>query len=143
MDLVHYFFYFGVALVECLTFAQMERPRDWFGYSVACFVLSWVLYAYDYRLILRQRSAFDHGPPERALYQHILATQRFEMSVLMPAGLAYSLVAYLLVVSRPQLATTLAVIQLGFTLGFVASFVRNFTRRQQLLSAAALGDESR
>src|SRR5439155_388957 len=26
MDLVHYFFYFGVALVECLTFAQMARP---------------------------------------------------------------------------------------------------------------------
>src|SRR5262249_15360659 len=39
MDLVHYFFYFAVALVECLTFTQMERPRDWFGYSIACFVL--------------------------------------------------------------------------------------------------------
>jgi len=41
MDLVHYFFYFGVALAECLMFTQMERPRDWFGYSLACFALVW------------------------------------------------------------------------------------------------------
>src|ERR1041385_6293095 len=37
MDLVHYFFYFGLALVECLTFGQMERPDAWFGYSLVAF----------------------------------------------------------------------------------------------------------
>ena len=56
MDLVHYFFYFGIAFLECLTFAQMERPADWFAFSLACFVTAWVLYLYDYRLIQRARS---------------------------------------------------------------------------------------
>src|SRR5437867_9914850 len=59
MDVVHYCFYFVLALLECLTFAQMDRPRDWFGYSLACFVVTWGLYAYDLRMILQRRAAFD------------------------------------------------------------------------------------
>ena len=35
MDLPHYFFYFALGLLECLTFGQMNHPRDWFGYSIA------------------------------------------------------------------------------------------------------------
>ena len=140
MDVVHYFFYFAVALVECLTFSQMERPRDWFGYSIACFVLASVLYVYDFRLILRRRPAFEATPAARALYAHILHAQRFEMAVLMPAGLLFTVLAWLLVVTSPGRATALAVVQLAFTLGFVANFVRTFGRRQRLISACMESD---
>ena len=57
-------------------FAQMERPRGGFGFSVACFVLSWLLYVYDYRLILQRRSTFEDTAPRRTLYQHVLDRQR-------------------------------------------------------------------
>jgi len=99
-----------------------------------------VLYVYDHRLILRRRSTFEESAPGRALYRHILGRQRFEMLVLMPAGLAYSGIAYALVTARPDRATMLAVIQLLFTMGFVISFVRNFSRRQRLISACAVGE---
>src|SRR5689334_5658990 len=52
MDLGHYFFYFTLALLECLTFAQMEHPAAWFAGSLACFLVTSILYVYDYRLIL-------------------------------------------------------------------------------------------
>ena len=39
MDLPHYFFYFAVGLLEMITFAQMEHPRAWFGWSCVFFVL--------------------------------------------------------------------------------------------------------
>src|SRR5881396_1682279 len=56
-DLVHYFFYFGLAFCECLTFMAMDRPRDWFGFMLVSFLVTWALYIYDYRLVLRQREA--------------------------------------------------------------------------------------
>ena len=39
-------------------------------------------------------------------------------------------------------STTLAVIQLLFTIGFVVSLVRNFTQRQRLISVCTEGDTS-
>jgi len=140
MDLVHYFFYFAVALVECLTFTQMQRPRDWFGYSIASFALSTALYVYDARLIRSRRPAFAGSDAARALYAHIAGSQRFEMGVLMPAGLAFCIVAYGLVARDPARATALALVQFGLTLGFVANFVATFRRRQQLISACMGSD---
>ena len=137
MDLVHYFFYFGVALLECLTFMRIEQPREWFGFSIACFLLSTVLYAYDDRLIARRQSEFEGSAEHRALFRHIRAGQRFEMRVLMPAGVLFNVLAWALVGARPAAAGVLAVTQFLFAAGFLVHFVRNFARRQQLISACA------
>ena len=67
-------------------FASMGRPRDWFGYSLASFVVTWTLYVYDYRLILRQRGPLASDAAGRAVYEHVIRRQRHEMWVLMPAG---------------------------------------------------------
>ena len=143
MDLVHYFFYFWIALLECLTFTRMGHPRDWFGFSIACFAVNLVLYAYDFRLILGKSAAFDRSPSQRALFRHILRGQRFEMLVLMPLGLLYySLFAYVLITRRPTTATTLALFQLLLTLMLVISFVRNFTQRQRLITECAEDEET-
>ena len=137
MDLVHYFFYFALALLECLTFAQMERPVDWFGYSVACYVLSWTLYLYDYRLMTGRRAAFESNEPRRRLYAHMLSQQRVEMFVLIPAGLLFNALACALVGARPAAAPALAWTQLAFTGWFVANLVHHFARRQRLITEAS------
>ena len=137
MDLVHYFFYFGLALLECLTFGQMERPRDWFGYSVACYVVSWALYLYDYALMRSRSAMFEASESRRHLFAHILAQQRLEMLALIPAGLLFNGVAYGVVCAHPGTAPVLAWTQLVFTLLFLASLVRNFSRRQRLITDSA------
>ena len=135
MDLVHYYFYFGVALLECLTFTRIGHPHDWFGFSIACFGLSTALYAYDFLLIRRRRADFEGSAPRRALYEHIRRGQRFEMLVLMPAGLVFSVAAWMIVGARPSAATPLAVAQFALSVGFLANFLRSFGRRQQLIGA--------
>jgi hypothetical protein len=135
MDLGHYFFYFALALLECLTFAQMERPVAWFGGSLACFLVTALLYLYDYRLILARRETFADSSPRGALYAHILVHQRMEMRFLVPAGLLFSFVAWLLVRGNEGLALPLALVQLVFTLVFVANFSHSFGARRRLLTA--------
>ncbi len=137
MDLVHYFFYFGLALLECLTFTQMGHPGDWFGYSVVFFIVGLGLYVYDYRLILQRRHLFADGEGRQALYQHILHRQRLEMFVLMPAGLVFSVIAYLLVSREVTPPFPIALIQFLLTLAFMVSFVSSFSRRQRLITACA------
>jgi hypothetical protein len=137
MDLVHYFFYFALALLECLTFTHMEHPRDWFGYSVAFFVVSWGLYVYDFGLIVRRRAMFADSQARRALYEHIFNRQRVEMLVLMPAGLVFNLVAYVLVSRRLAPPLPIALLQLLLTLLFMGSFLSSFSRRQLLITACA------
>ena len=54
---------------------------------------------------------------------------------LVPAGLLFSFVAWLLVRANEGLALPLALLQLVFTLGFVANFSRSFGARRRLLTA--------
>ena len=135
MDLTHYFCYFVLALLECLTFAQIGHPHEWFGYSIACFVLIGLLYAYDLRLILGRRALFEGSAPGRALYQHILKRQRVELMGLVPVGLVFNTVAWWLVDVRHGTALGLALMQLLLTVSFVVSFVRSFSERSRLITA--------
>jgi hypothetical protein len=139
MDLPHYLFYFALAFCECLTFWAMDHPHDWFGFSLASFLVAWALYLYDYRLILRQREERSVGESERALYQHVVRRQRYEMWVLMPAGVAFSVAAWLVVGRRPGAAAPFALAQLVFTLVFVADFLRSFAERQRRITACLGG----
>jgi len=136
MDLGHYFFYFGLALLECLTFSQMERPVEWFGYSCASFALTAALYVYDFRLIVGRRAAFAGTPERRALYEHIVKHQKFEMSLLVPAGVVFNAVAFAVVRARPGLAQPFALAQLALTLAFVLNFTHTFGQRRERITAA-------
>jgi hypothetical protein len=136
MDLGHYLFYFTLALLECLTFAQMDHPVAWFGWSLTCFVATSLLYVYDYRLILARRSVFEETPELKALHAHMLRQQRLEMTRLMPAGLGFNLLAVLVVRNNPTLALPFAGLQCLFTMLFVLNFSRSFTARRRLITAA-------
>jgi hypothetical protein len=134
MDLGHYFFYFALALFECLTFAQMDHPVAWFGWSLACFLVTALLYVYDYRLMRERAPAFEDAPSRRALHADIVSHQLFEMRVLIPGGLLFNFVAWLVVRGRPGLALLLAGLQLLVTLGFVANFSRSFAERRRRIT---------
>ena len=135
MDLLHYFFYFALALLECLTFTRMEQPGAWFGFSAACFAIILALYVYDYRLIRNRRLMFEGSDALRRLYRHVLDRQRLEMLALVPAGLAFNLVAMRVTGRRPGAAALMALLQLLLTLMFVANFVRSFSERLRLIPA--------
>jgi len=135
MDLVHYFFYFGLVLVECLTFGQMDRPDAWFGYSLVAFGLTQGLYVYDYRMILQRRRSFESTPEGRALYEHIRRRQALEMKALIPGGMAFNLIAFLVVRARPEATTVLALLQLVLSIVFMMNFVQSFAERRERISA--------
>jgi hypothetical protein len=135
-DLVHYFFYFVLGFCECLTFMAMDRPRDWFGLMLLSFLVTWVLYVYDYRLMLRHRDAFPADGAGQALRAHVIRRQRFEMLVLVPAGMAFCLLAWILVGRQAAAVRPMALAQVVFAVVFVVSFVRSFAERQRLITAS-------
>jgi hypothetical protein len=135
MDLPHYFFYFAVGLLEMITFAQMQHPQAWFGWSAVFFVVGDALYAYDFLLIRLRRGEFmGRGEPERRLYDHIVRRQVFEMVMVMPAGFTFCLIAWWALGAHPGWALSLAVMQLVFTLGFLLTVTRSFAARVRLIS---------
>ena len=137
MDLVHYFFYFALGLLECLMFGQMDHPRNWFGYSVTCYTLSAVLYVYDYAFMRGRHALFNQSIAMRRLYIDMLQQQRRDMLFFIPGGLAFNAVSYLVVIRHAGWAAPLAWTQLALTLGFLTNLVREFGRRQRLITEAA------
>ena len=137
MDLPHYFFYFMVGLLEMITFAQMEHPRLWFGWSCAFFVLGVGMYAYDLLLIRNRRAMFDRDPLLRRLYTHIVVRQRFEMSVVMPAGFLFSLAAWWVIGRNPDTAIGFAVAQLVFALALLGTLLHSFGERIRLITGCS------
>ncbi len=115
----------------------MGRPREWFGYSVACYGVSAALYLYDFALMRTRRPQFDRHDAGRRLYADMLRQQRLEMRLFIPAGLAFNAGAYALVIAHPRAAAALGWVQFVLTLVFVANLVRGFDRRQRLITACA------
>ena len=140
MDLPHYFFYFVVGLLEMITFAQMEHPRAWFGWSCVFFVLGVGLYAYDLLLIHERRKTFEGDDDTRRLYAHIVKRQRFEMRVVMPAGFLFSLSAWWMIGQRPGLTLAFAVAQLAFSIALLATLLRSFAERIRMITACTEPD---
>lgn len=139
MDLVHYYFYFALALLECLLFAQMERPRAWFAYGLAAYLVSVGLYVYDYVLMLGRRKELESSEAGRRLWAHMIARQKFEMFVFMPGGILLNAFACWLLPRNAEAALPLACAQLLATLLYVINLLRSFTRRQRLISELATG----
>lgn len=123
-------------LVVVFLATGFERPVAWFAYSAGCFAVSLLLYVYDYRLILARRADFADTEERRALYEHIVRRQRLEMRALIPAGLAFNVVAWALVRARPETATMLASCNFSSVL-FMILFVRSFEERQRRITASA------
>ena len=130
----------GVALttlaVEATHVLQMDRPRDWFGYSIACYTVSAALYFYDYALMRGRRALFERSAALRRLYANMLGQQRRDMAFFIPGGLAFNAAAYLIAMRHREAATALAWTQFALTLAFLGNLVREFSHRQRLITEA-------
>jgi len=49
LEFGHNFLYIGCALFEAITFAQITKPANWFGFGALFFAAGWLLFFYDLR----------------------------------------------------------------------------------------------
>jgi hypothetical protein len=140
-DLVHTLLYMLVAFVEVAAFAEVTHPAKWFFLMLAFFLVSWLLYAWDARLIRAKREEFDDTPERRRLYEHIDRQQRRELRVMVPGAIVFHGLIVLLLVMAPDFVlggdrhVIFVGLQVLFGLAYLLEIVRDFGERRQLISA--------
>jgi hypothetical protein len=140
-DIVHTLLYFLASFIEVTAFAQITHPARWFIFIFAFFAVSFLLYAWDLRMIRQKRQEFAETSARRALYSHILGRQRFELAYLLPAAIAFHGLLVVVLWSRPDLILDgnrhvyLASLQAVIGLGYLVTAVRSFSRRSALINA--------
>ena len=83
LEFGHNFLYIGCALIEAVTFAQLSRPANWFGFGAAFIAAGWVLFFYDLRLShARQRDSA--GEAGNRLYARVQRDQWMNLALLLP-----------------------------------------------------------
>jgi hypothetical protein len=102
LEFGHNFLYIGCALIEAVTFAQLSKPANWFGFGAAFIAAGWVLFFYDLRLIhARQRdSASDAG---NRLYARVQRDQWMNLALLLPGVFVLNLVCAICIRIRPEI----------------------------------------
>lgn len=144
IDLGRNFLYFLASFIEILTFSQLDHPFGWFIFTSVFFSLAGVLYLYDLSLIRKREVKFRSTQDKRRLYDHILKRHQFELYVLIPGGLIYSLIATYLIFSYPQLFldrhfhVVLSAIQAVFSVSLLINSLRTFQRRSVLITNARM-----
>src|SRR5581483_8062263 len=88
-DIVHTLLYLLAAFVEVAAFAQITHPAKWFIFMFGFFLVSFVLYLWDARMVREHREDFQDTPERAALYAHIDSRQRMELKFLLPAALVF------------------------------------------------------
>jgi len=142
-DMLHTLLYFLVSLIEVMAFHFIGMPVYWFGFILAFFVAASLLYYWDLRMIWRHKAAFSDTPADLALYHHILSRQLFEMKVIVPAGIIFILICYLLVLTQPNFFISqhyhpiLGVAQALFGLFVLVDSLKNFNKRSRLITQAS------
>ncbi|GAB3380877.1 hypothetical protein [Lysobacter fragariae] len=136
LEFGHTFLYFGATLIEAAALSQVTDPRAWFALNALYAAAVWVLYGWDLRVVKRQSADFG-TPAERALLDDILRDQRINITVMMPAAVAFQGLCAWLVHAHPQamLQGRWHLLLIGATLLFSLNYlyggVRLLQRRQQ------------
>ena len=134
LDLIHNFLYLLASLFEVIAFSYLKDPARWFGFVSLFLGIIGALYIWDLKLIKKHKSMLSEK-----LYADILAEQRYELLVLFPAGLLYSVVATVLTVYYPGLFiaghyhVALIAIQSVFSLIVLGTSAKAFKRRSRLI----------
>lgn len=139
-DLVHTLLYILVAFVEVAAFAEIAHPARWFVFIFVFFLLSWLLYVWDMRVIREKREEFQDTPARIKLYGHIYRQQSIELRFLLPVAILFHAVVVALLWLSPDLILAdnrhLYVVGAQFLSGLVylGDIIRNFSVRRRLLS---------
>lgn len=102
LEFGHNFIYFVSTLIEVTFLTQISNPPAWFALQCVYFAIAWFLYFYDLRVVYKHHHDFQ-TPSERKLYDDIVGDQLLNVRFLMPAGVAFNLLAWWLIQQRPDL----------------------------------------
>ncbi len=92
LDFSHNFLYVVATFVQALTLSQVSNVFNWYLLSTVTFVITWLLYYIDLRLL---RSANDQfiTDSDRRLYADIQEEQLQNVRFLIPAAIAFHVLA--------------------------------------------------
>jgi hypothetical protein len=140
LEFGHNFVYFASTLVEAVALTQVTNPRNFFAMSAITFGMMWFLYWYDLRVVYRHEHDFQ-TPSERKLYEDICADQLMNTRVFMPLGVFFSIIAWYLVSTQPELMldnkghVVIGVATIFASILYLWDGVRIFARRQRWIVA--------
>lgn len=134
LDMTHNFLYFLASFLEVMAFSYLKDPLRWFMFiSLFLFVIG-ILYVWDLRLIKQHKTVL-----RKKLYDDVLKEQNYELTMLFPAGLAYSLVVTFAIALYPKIFIAshyhiaFAAIQAALGIFVLITSTRAFKRRAKLL----------
>jgi hypothetical protein len=139
-DLVHTILYFLATFVEVAAFTQLTNPKGWFIAMFAFFVVSALLYLWDFKVIGEKQGEYEDTPERVALYRHIQERQHVELRYMLPAALVFHGAIVVVLLAAPQLILDhdrhvfFVTAQLIFGLFFLAGVVRDFRVRERLIT---------
>ena len=102
LEFGHNFFYIGCTLIEVILFTQIGNVSTWFLTGAAYSAAVWGLYAFDLRMIRRERDE-STGPAGQRLFTLLAEEQQANVRFLMPAAVAFHLLAAAAIARWPQL----------------------------------------
>jgi hypothetical protein len=101
LEFGHNFLYIGCALIEAVTFAQLSKPANWFGFGAAFIAAGWVLFFYDLRLI-HARQHDSAGEAGNRLYARVRRDQRINLALLLPGVFVLNLLCAICIRTWPD-----------------------------------------
>ena len=141
LEFGHNFLYIGCALVEAVSFTQLSKPVNWFGYGAAFIAAGWILFFYDLRLIhARQRDS--GGQASNRLYARVRKDQLFNLVVLLPGVFFLNVICAVAIRAWPDILlgrgahAWLVAIQLAGFVGYLIYVVRFYVHLAPLISEA-------
>ncbi len=141
LEFGHNFLYIGCALVEAVSFAQLSKPANWFGFGAAFIAAGWVLFFYDLRLIhARQRDS--DGQAGNHLYARVRRDQLLNLVFLLPGVFVLNVVCAVAIEAWPDIFQAhgahiwLVAIQLVGFAGYLIYVVRFYVNLAPLIAEA-------
>ncbi len=139
-DLVHTLLYFLVSFVEVTAFTQLAHPGKWFVFMFVFFLVSFLLYAWDARMIRQREGEFRDTPARARLYDHIVHKQTVELHVVLPGALLFHGAIVVVLLLAPDLILAndrhefVVAAQVLFGLAYLVNTIRGFAVRERLLT---------
>lgn len=101
LEISHSFLYFLASFTEVILFSQLTNPQKWFFFTIVFYVVAAALYILDWHMIKMRKKKFEKSINSKNLYSHIFNRQKFELSVIVPSGFVFNVLAFILIFSFP------------------------------------------
>jgi hypothetical protein len=140
ISIPHTLFYFLGGFLQVLAFSALREPLLWFFWSTVFSVVVLALYALDLLLLRRARAELTALPEGGALYANIERRHLFEMRLVVPGVIGFTLLCLVLIWLAPETFIeqkyhiVLGTLQALFSGYALFDTLRNFEVRSALIS---------